>query len=439
MEPKITLTRLLYSSLLKWKISDKRKPLVLYGARQVGKTWLLNEFGKNEYKQTVYLNFDTNRKIHGFFTDNISPEVIIKGLEGYLDNKIDPANTLLIFDEIQECQRAKDSLKYFNENAPQYHIAAAGSFLGIATGKFPVGQVNELTLYPMTFIEFLEATGRSLLAETLRENPNVTQSSASHDLLSEKLKEYLFTGGMPEAVKAFAETGDYREVRNVQEQILNNYRNDFSKHINTTNIPKVHMLWDSIPVHLAREKKKFIYKEIKSGARAAEFENAMHWLVNTGLVYKVDRVANPQIPLSRNAEREYFKLYMHDVGLLSAKAQLDISVVSMPGNDVFADFKGALTEQFVLQELKACGNLPVFYWVNDSGKAEVDFLLQYKNEIIPLEVKSSVNTKSQSLSVYREKYAPKYSARVSLKPYGEDKGLFSVPLYTVGFFPDHFF
>ena len=438
MEYDTTLNRLLYKELLEWKASNNRKPLILYGVRQVGKTWLLNEFGKNEFKQTVYLNFDTDRKIHKYFEDNISPTEIIKGLELYFDKKFDTANTLFIFDEIQECQRAKDSLKYFNEAAPQYHIAAAGSFLGIASGKFPVGQVNELTLYPLTFTEFLEATGYRMLAETMREKLEKAPIDISAGLLIEKLKEYLVVGGMPEAVKTFAESGDYRKTRNVQEQILNNYSNDFSKHINAVNIPKVHMLWDSIPAHLSREKKKFIYKEIKTGARAAEFENAMHWLVSTGLVHKVHRVSNPQIPLLRSANREYFKLYMNDVGLLSAKTQIDISTLMMPGNNLFADFKGALTEQYVLQELKAHGNLPIFYWVNDSGIAEVDFLLQYKNEIIPLEVKSSDNTKAQSLAVYREKFKPKHAARISLKPYGNDKGLISVPLYMAGLFPYQF-
>jgi predicted AAA+ superfamily ATPase len=425
------MDRLVYKDLLKWRDSPERKPLVLYGARQVGKTWLLKDFGQREYKHTLYLNFDADRNIHSFFGDDISPEKIVRGLENYFNEKIDPHDTLLIFDEIQECQRAKDSLKYFNENAPQYRIAAAGSFLGIADGKFPVGQVNELTLYPLSFGEFLEAAGRGLLAETLREN-DISLIVASHGLFSEKLKEYLFIGGMPEAVKTFAETGSFIEVRKVQEVILNNYKNDFSKHISAVHIPKVRMLWDSIPAHLAKEKKKFVYKEVKTGGRASEFENAMNWLVSIGLVHKVERTTTPRIPLSAYEEREHFKIYMLDVGLLGAKAGLSFSTLMSGDKTVFTEFKGALAEQFILQELKVSGNSPVFYWGSASGKAELDFIIQYKNEIIPIEVKSSVNTKSQSLSVYMEKYKPNHAVRISLKNYGQSGGLFSVPLYMIG-------
>jgi len=425
------MKRLINKELLQWKALANRKPLVLYGARQVGKTWLLKDFGAREYKHTLYVNFDTDRKIHPLFGDDISPKIIIRGLENYFNEKIDPENTLLIFDEIQECQRAKDSLKYFKEDAPHFHIAAAGSFLGIAGGKFPVGQVNELTLYPLTLSEFLDATGHGLLAETLREK-NIPLIAASHETLAGKLKEYLYTGGMPEAVKIFAETGNFAEVRGVQEVILNNYRNDFSKHISAVNIPKVRMLWDSIPVHLAKEKKKFIYREIKTGGRAAEFENAMNWLVNTGLVYKIDRTTDPKIPLSAFEEREHFKLYTLDVGLLAAQARLDTSTLMAAGSPVFAEFKGALSEQFVLQELKASSKSPIYYWGSAQGKAEVDFIMQYRNEIIPIEVKSSINTKSQSLSVYMEKYRPAHAVRISLKNCGRAGALYSVPLYMIG-------
>ena len=431
------MNRLAYKDLAAWKAAPRRKPLVLYGARQVGKTWLLKEFGQRAFKSTLYINFDTDRKIHSVFGDDISPQVIIRGLENHFNLKIDPQNTLLVFDEIQECQRAKDALKYFNENAPHYYIASAGSFLGIAGGKFPVGQVNELTLYPLSFDEFLEATGCNLLAKTLREK-NIRQISVSHGMFAEKLKEYFVCGGLPEAVSTYAETGSFIEVRRVQEVILNNYQNDFTKHISAVNIPKVRMLWDSIPVHLAKEKKKFLYREIKTGGRASEFENAMNWLVSTGLVYKIDRTATPRIPLSAYEEREHFKIFMLDVGLLGAKANLEPAALLAPGlsasddKTVFTEFKGALAEQFVLQELTVSGNFPIFYWGNDQGKAEVDFIIQHKNEIIPIEVKSSVNTKSQSLSVYMEKYHPAHAVRISLKNFGRTKGFFSVPLYCIG-------
>ncbi|MDR2595999.1 MAG: ATP-binding protein [Treponema sp.] len=426
------MNRLLYKNLLKWKSLANRKPLVLYGARQVGKTWLLKEFGKREFEFTIYINFNTDRKVHSIFKDDISPQFIIKNLENYHNKKIEPAKTLLIFDEIHECQRAKDALKYFNEDAPQYYIAAAGSFLCISSGKFPVGQVNELTLYPMTFYEFLEAAGRGLLAETLSETDTPALINASHELFTMMLRQYLFVGGMPEAVKTFMETDSLAEVRSVQEVILNNYKNDFSKHINASDIPKVNMLFESIPFHLAKEKKKFIYKEVKTGGRVSEFENAMNWLINAGLVHKVDRTTDAKIPLSRYTEREYFKLYMLDVGLLVVKARLDISTFLTSDNLIFNEFKGALAEQFTLQELKALTKFPVFYWGNASGKAEVDFIVQYKNEIIPIEVKSSINTKSQSLSVYIEKYHPENAIRVSLKNYGRNGKFLSVPLYLIG-------
>jgi len=426
------VNRAAYKDILEWKSSINCKPLVLYGARQVGKTWLLKEFGKKEFEVTLYINFDTDRKVHSFFKDDISPQFIIRSLENHFNEKIEPAKTLLIFDEIQECQRAKDALKYFNEDAPQYYIAAAGSFLGIASGKFPVGQVNELTLYPMTFNEFLEAAGRELLAQTLRETDTPALINASHELFTMMLRQYLFVGGMPEAVKTYAETENFAAVRGVQEAILNNYKNDFSKHINAANIPKVNMLFDSIPLHLAREKKKFIYKEVKTGGRASEFESAMNWLAGTGFVHKVDRTTDAKIPLSRYTEREYFKLYMLDTGLLAAKARLDISTFLTGDNMIFNEFKGALAEQFALQELKALTKFPVFYWGNASGKAEVDFIVQYKNEIIPIEVKSSVNTKSQSLSVYIEKYHPQNAIRVSLKNYGRNGKFLCVPLYLIG-------
>ena len=424
--------RSIYKDLIIWKNSLKRKPLILYGARQVGKTWLLREFGNSEFNKTIYLNFDTDHRIHSFFADNISPSGIIRSLENHFNEKIDPFSTLLIFDEIQECQRAKDSLKYFNEDAPQYYIAAAGSFLGIAGGKFPVGQVNELTLYPMSYVEFLDATEHNVLKETLLDkNLSFNDLSLSHDLFIRKLKEYYFVGGMPEAVKTFAETGDFNAVRKVQSIILNNYGSDFSKHISGINIPKVRMLWDSIPSHLAKEKKKFVYKEIKLGGRASEFEDAMNWLINTGLVYRIDRVTDPKIPLNAYGEREHFKLYMIDTGLLAAKSSLDIASILDPGTSIFTEFKGALTEQYALQELIASGSSPVFYWGNSGGKAEIDFLFQYKNKIIPLEVKSSFNTKSQSLAVYMGKYKPTYAIRSSLKKYSKDRQLFSIPLYML--------
>ena len=430
------MKRYAYDDLLKWKNSSRRKPLILYGARQTGKTWLLNEFGKAEYKSVFYMNFDTNREFHQYFGDNIAPQNIVKSLENHFKQKILPADSLLIFDEIQECQRAKDSLKYFNENAPQYNIAAAGSFLGIAGGKFPVGQVDEITLYPLSFYEFLEATGHDKLAETLSKPERGAFDTAfirnMHGFLTDRLKEYYYVGGMPEAVNTFMDTDDLNGVRVTQEAILNNYKGDFSRHIKGVDIPKVRMLWDSIPFHLSREKKKFIYKDVKTGGRASEFENAMDWLVNTGLVYRVAKTTESKIPLSGYMDRNAFKLYMLDVGLLSAKAALNISAFYQSNTDVFKEFKGAITEQYVLQELKTLGRLPVFYWGSATGKAEVDFVVQYGNDIVPIEVKSDLNKKSYSLSVYMEAYNPMKAVRTSLNKFGIHENLYSIPLYMIG-------
>jgi predicted AAA+ superfamily ATPase len=425
-------------SLKRWKNSAGRKPLMVYGARQVGKTWLMQEFGRTEFKNVLYLNFDKNEKARRIFGENIDPFYIISLLENNFEIKIDPKNTLLIFDEIQESQRAKDSLKYFNEEAPEYHIVAAGSFLGVATGKFPVGQVNRLTIYPMSFYEFLEAIGHNQLLGTLQKlNPRMIAGLSG--TASELLKSYFYVGGMPAAVQTYAKTRDMRKVREVQDFILDNYKGDFSKHIKGVDIPKVRMLWDSIPAHLAKEKKKFIYKEIKSGGRAAEFENAMDWLVNTGLVYKVMRTETAKIPLLSYQQRDIFKLFMLDVGLLCAHSKIDMKTFLQPDANIFDDFKGALTEQFVLQELKNLTTNPILYWVNEKGHSEIDFVLQYNGEIVPIEAKSSENTRAKSLKIYMDMEKPAHAVRISLKNYGVRDNLYSVPLYMMGSFLDIIF
>ena len=430
------MKRSAYNQLLKWKASPSRKPLIMYGARQVGKTWLLKEFGKNEYKSTLYLNFDEDPEVHKYFSGSIDPGRIIVGLEDHFGKKIVPQETLLIFDEIQENQRAKDSLKYFNENAPQYHIAAAGSFLGIAQGKFPVGQVDEITLRPLSFYEFLEATGKHILLENIRNFKGSMIPSIS--ITAEpKLKEYMYVGGMPEAVNTFVEMGNFHETRKVQEKILNNYKNDFTRHIKGTDIPKVRMIWDSIPAHLSKEKKKFMYREIRTGARAAAYENALDWLVNTGLVYKIDRTGEAKLPLAAYADREAFKVYMLDTGLLSAAVGLDLTSFYESDPVVFKEFKGAITEQFVLQELKTlttefAAKIPICYWGKDEGKSEVDFVVQWHNEIVPIEVKSGINKKSKSLDIYRGLYKPNHAIRATLNNFGMAGNLYSIPLYMIG-------
>ncbi|MCL2067558.1 MAG: ATP-binding protein [Treponema sp.] len=425
------MKRYALEALKNWKNSKNRKPLILYGARQVGKTWLLKEFGQTEYEQIVYVNFDDDEQMSSFFQKDLEPVRIINALESRFNVNIIPEKTLIIFDELQECQRAKDSLKYFNENAPQYHIVTAGSFLGVAAGKFPVGQVNSLTLYPMSFYEFLEAIGHEKLAEAIKSLDLPLLESLS-DLLINMLKTYFYIGGMPAAVDCYAQSQSLNKVRDIQKEILNNYKNDFTKHILPHDIPKVRMLWDSIPVHLAREKKKFIYSDIKTGGRASEFENAMDWLVNTGLVYKVPRTLSPKLPLARDQVREAFKLFMLDIGLLCAITNVDLTAFYEADPKIFHDFHGAITEQYVCQELKATCDNPLFYWGRDKGAAEVDFIMQYKNEIIPIEVKSERNTQSKSLKVYMEEYNPKTAVRISLKNMGRNNALHSVPLYMIG-------
>jgi len=427
------MKRAAYGELMAWKASKNRKPLILYGARQVGKTWLLKEFGKNEYKTAIYINFDKEPDVQKYFTDNISPNYIVAGLEDYSKKKIVPDETLIIFDEIQENQRAKDSLKYFNEEAPQYHIAAAGSFLGIAGGKFPIGQVDEITIRPMSFYEFLQATGNDILLNNIK-SLDKAMFEMNSITAGPKLKEYMYVGGMPAVVKTFIESGNLHEARKEQEKILNNYKEDFSKHIKGTDIPKVRMIWDTVPLHLAKEKKKFMYKEIKSGARASAYENALDWLVNTGLVYKVNRTSEAKLPSAAYADREAFKIYMLDTGLLAAASGLDITTFYDPDPLVFREFKGAITEQFVLQELKTLGAMPLCYWGRDEGKNEVDFVAQWRNEIVPIEVKSGIRTKSKSLDIYRELYRPAHAIRTTLKNFGVSDGLYSIPLYMVASF-----
>ena len=426
------MKRSAYKDLLAWKASPERKPLLLQGARQVGKTWLMREFGKNEYRNVVYVNFDETRAASAYFDGDISPRHIISSLEAHSDSRISAADTLIIFDEVQESERALNSLKYFNENAPEYHIIAAGSFLGVAThGGFPVGKVDRIALYPMSFCEFLQGTGNGRYLEPLEKKDFALIRIMAKDY-EKLLKTYFLAGGMPKAVAAYSARGDMREVRAIQKAILEDYKDDFSKHITAANVPKVEIIWNSIPVHLAKEKKKFVYKEIKTGARAYAYEDAMNWLFATRLVYKVPRLTGCSLPLASYADaHEAFKLYMLDVGLFAAKAELELTALYEGGNAVFGNFNGALTEQFVLQELKAAGFTP-YYWGRDKGAAEVDFVVQWRNEVVPVEVKAGIRTKSKSLDVYRKLYSPAHAVCTALSNYGKNEGLYSVPLYMIG-------
>jgi predicted AAA+ superfamily ATPase len=420
-------------SLKDWKNSPDRKPLVLWGARQVGKTWLMREFGRTEFDNMLYLNFDTQKSLAEMFESDIHPARIISQLEKAFNIKIDMKSTLLIFDEIQECQRAKDSLKYFNESAPEYHIIAAGSFLGVSGGKFPVGQVNSLTLYPLSFYEFLEAQGRSDLVEALKKRDE-TLLSGINNLFIDQLKNYFYVGGMPAAVSEFIAGGDLDKIRMIQNEILTNYKGDFSKHIAPKDIPKVRMLWDSIPAHLAKEKKKFVYKDVKSGGRAAEFENAMDWLINTGLVYKIPKADTPKIPLIAYQSPSNFKLYSLDIGLLGAQSEVSQKDIFLPDVDLTNDFNGMLAEQFACQELKAADISPLFYWARDGAMAEIDFITQHDGEVIPIEIKSASNTKSKSLQSFINDFHPKHAVKSSLNNYNVGNGVYAIPLYRISDF-----
>lgn len=418
--------------LYKWKESRRRKPLIIEGARQVGKTWLMKEFGGRAYEHTVYINFDSNLRMAQLFRSDLDTERLVMGLELYAGEKIDPKDTLLIFDEVQEVPQALSSLKYFYENAPQYHIICAGSLLGIALHKgtsFPVGKVDFLKLFPMSFREFLKATGKGRFAELLDRRDHEMIASFRQTYM-DALKQYYFVGGMPEAVQSFAEDKDFNEARNIQKRILAAYEQDFSKHAPNETVPKIRMVWNSIPSHLARENKKFIYGLIRKGARAKEYETAIMWLSDCGLVHKVSRVNAGGIPLKAYEDLKAFKLFLLDVGLLGCMANLRQGTL-LDGNDLFTEFKGALTEQYVLQQLKTIPDLGVYYYTNDRSSCEIDFVIDNGKRIVPVEVKAEVNLKAKSLKVYREKYRPELAVRTSMADYREDGGLINLPLYEV--------
>ena len=423
--------------LFKCKAKKNRKPLVIRGARQVGKTWLMKEFGKTAYQSMVYINFDNNRRMKELFSTDLDTERIIIGLELYSGDKIDPDNTLLIFDEVQEVSAALTSLKYFYENAPQYHIVCAGSLLGVALHEgtsFPVGKVEFMDLFPLSFTEFLMAMEKEQYADLLEKQDFEMVTTFKHEYIN-LLKQYYYVGGMPEAVLAFSENMDFGEVRRIQQRIMDAYEQDFSKHAPTDVVPRIRMLWNSIPAQLAKENKKFIYGIIKEGARAKDYELAMLWLSDCGLVYQVHRVTAPNLPLKAYEDLKAFKLFVVDVGLLSCMVRLRADTL-LDGNDMFKEFKGALTEQYVLQQLKTLEDLQVYYWTNDRGSAEIDFLIDNGKEVIPMEVKAEVNLQAKSLKTYKEKYNPKISVRTSMTDYKQENWLLNLPLYGVEIIKD---
>jgi predicted AAA+ superfamily ATPase len=426
------MQRIEIQQLKKWKQSNGRKPMIIRGARQVGKTWLMKEFGRLEYKDVVYVNCEADPAVRNMFTGDFDTTRIIRGLQIIAGKPIEPNHTLIIIDEIQEAPGALTSLKYFQENAPEYHVIAAGSLLGITlnrSGSFPVGKVEFLDLFPLSFVEFLDAIHETQLADLLR-NPDWSLVASFNIKFTDRLRQYYYTGGMPEVVLQYSVSGDMNQVREIQKRILVSYEQDFSKHAPAEIVPRIRMIWSGVPAQLAKENRKFIYGQIKAGARAKDFELALSWLIDCGLLYKVHNVSKPALPLKAYEELNTFKLFMLDIGLLGALTDLDARTL-LEGNTVFTEFKGALTEQYVYQQLRTMNDLPVYYWSAGNARSEVDFLLQHNGQIIPLEVKAEENLHAKSLRVFCEKYKPALAVRSSMSGYRKEDWMTNLPLYAV--------
>ncbi len=418
--------RIAIEKLYKWKNNKRRKPLIIEGARQVGKTWLMKEFGKQAYADTVYINFDSNSRMADLFSADLDTDRLIMGLELYAGRKINPENTLLIFDEVQEVPRALASLKYFYENAPQYHIVCAGSLLGIALHQgtsFPVGKVDFLKLYPLSFSEFLMATGNERFAELLK-NQDYEMITSFKQTYIDALKHYYFVGGMPEAVQSFAESKDFNEVRAIQKRILAAYEQDFSKHAPNEIVPKIRMLWNSIPSQLARENKKFIYGLVREGGRARDFEEAIEWLISAGMLNRVYNVSKMEHPLSAFDKLDQFKLFVFDTGLLKHMAGIDNSAILLKSD---YQFKGPLTENYVLQQLRGQFEVEPRYFSDKNN--EIDFVLQYGTEIIPVEAKGGEDKSAPSFKKYIVDRHPEHALRYSKRGYRKDGAITNLPLY----------
>lgn len=430
------MKRDLYQKLIEWKTSKQRKPLVLRGARQVGKTTLLKHFGKSEFGNVLYINFEEMPKAKEFFAQDLNPQRIIRDLSIYFNQEINPLDSLIFFDEIQECPDALTSLKYFQEQANDYAIVSAGSLLGVKLAKakgFPVGKVNFMTLYPCTFFEFLSAIGKEKLRLYLEQISNIEPlSDPIHAELLELLRFYYYVGGMPEAVASFSTNKNLNEVRKIHQDILDAYLLDFSKHALPNEIMKITNIWQTVPAQLAKENKKFTFADVKKTARAREYENALQWLIDAGLIYRSYCISTPRLPIESYIQDNIFKIFMLDVGLLSTMSQVSAKTI-LEGNLYFSEFKGALTENFIAQELKA-RSFELNFWKSKS-EAEVDFILSLEEKIYPIEVKSGTSTKQKSLAVYREKYYPPIAVRVSTLNLKQEKDFHNYPLYLIGRFP----
>lgn len=431
------MKRKIIENLKNWKDKQNRKPLLLTGVRQCGKTYILKEFGKTEFEETAYFNFDGNNGLKSIFENDFDIERILDELGSIIyGKKIEIGKTLVIFDEIQDCPRAIQSLKYFCENKRELHLIAAGSLLGVALRKegisFPVGKIDRLEMFPMSFEEFVIADGGEKYIEGIKKLPFEKEISELYTIPLEKyLKNYYIIGGMPEAVQTWIETHDYKAVEEIQDNILKDYADDFGKHTTPETAVKIKQIWDSIPVQIARDNNKFIFSHVKEGARAKDLEDALEWLVNAGIVYKLCLISNPEIPLSAMSDNTYFKVYFVDVGLLRRKSNVNFRTI-LEGEDSFIHFKGALTENYVLTQLKSLGINPYFW--RTKADAELDFLTDYDGTLLPIEVKSADNTKAKSLHLFNNRYEPKIAIKTSLKNIGDNLDgktkVWSIPLYV---------
>ncbi len=425
------MDRKIMNDLIKWKNDKNRKPLILRGARQVGKTYIIKQFGNENYNGIAYFNFDHDTELYNLFDNTKDPKRILEQLSFIYGKAIIPEKTLIVFDEIQECPNALNSLKYFEEEANEYHIISAGSLLGIRLShtSFPVGKVDFLDMYPMTFSEFLKADNCENLVEYMNSIKQIENiPNIFFDRLSEKLKAYFIIGGMPEVVNSWIKEKNMEKVNKIQENILRAYESDFSKHTTNIEANRISIIWNSIPSQISKENKKFLYQVAKEGARAREYEGALNWLKDANIVYKIYNVTKPSMPLISYNDLSAFKIYLNDVGLLRKMTDLDSKIV-VEGNKLFEEFKGALTENYVIQTLSSIGLQP--YYFTFDNRYEIDFMLQHKNNIVPIEVKSSENINNTSLKVYNEKYNPKTRIRFSMRNLKKDNNLINIPLFMV--------
>lgn len=425
------MERNLFIKLEQWKNKKKRKPLIIQGARQVGKTWIMKEFGARYYEDTIYINFDNNETMKKVFEIDFDIPRIISSIKIEYGKSFDPEDTLIIFDEIQEAPKALACLKYFYENSPQYAIMAAGSLLGVALHQgtsFPVGKVDFMHLYPLNFYEFVCAMGENQLAQLL-DSDDYEMINTFSTKYTELLKKYYYIGGMPEVVQTYIDTDDFYEVREVQKNLLKYYEEDFSKHAPKEVVPRIMMVWNSIPSQLAKENRKFIYGCMREGARAKDFELAIQWLEDAGLIIRSYRITKPDIPLIAYMEMNSFKMFTLDVGLLGAKANIHAKVL-LDGCRIFEEFKGALTEQFVAQQLKA-SDRELYYYSTENSSGEIDFVIQQEMRCVPIEVKAEENLRARSLRAFCDKYKPEIAVRSSMSNYREQDWMVNVPLYVL--------